>query len=685
MTIATVNSSLTISQAKELDEDARLEFLRSAWKTEDDLLFGVFHSWNHRPRGIEWFLTDIHNSFGEPLDYPLVDLDAKFSLHKCAPHVELRSKDNSRRDAGHLPSLESKIVRARFRMAMHEGQADEDNPLLIYFSVQDVSAVVELPRAMLSLSEKGFVLSESLYTAIISEREPELSNAVIKLQAKKEDLSVKVSEAEVALAKAKENADQKMSEKQVAVAKEIDKLMTSTAKKKMEIADSLEVLKAEREVHQNKLDSLHASLKALEPKQEELERNADLYFRVGLLGGDEYRQIKEVTSRRSNSDAFDDKVSGIVQRYLARERSLLYPRYLIDEFLSLLLTHDLILLTGTSGVGKTSLVRGTADAIGGTWHVIPVKPNWMSSEDLVGFMHPTSRRFHPGPLLDAFDAADMDKTRLHLICLDEMNLARIEYYFSDFISGLEDRDKSRVSLYPQAIADELKELARLNIPLPEAHSSPWRAPIRMIPENVRFVGCLNVDDTTQPLSPKLRDRAHVMRLTNSAPVRLSDISRELEDEGPIESIALDATKLPSRTEYPKLDEQSQVYRKMEDWSRKFLAPLGSPVSARVMRQAMWYDIQFASSTGATLGSQLPLNSILLHKILPRFTFDGKQKIPGGSRNKLELLTDFMNDLRTSCKPEEWTKYQMQPLQAADEIERIIENASVCDDMVDYWA
>ena len=102
----------------------------------------------------------------------------------------------------------------------------------------------------------------------------------------------------------------------------------------------------------------------------------------------------------------------------------------------------MIVLSGSSGSGKTSLCREYARVTGSICHVIPVKPNWTSAEDLLGFYSPIEKRYLKTPFLNALLEASKDPSHLHIICLDEMNLARPEYYFADFLSVLETRSSN---------------------------------------------------------------------------------------------------------------------------------------------------------------------------------------------------------------------------------------------------
>lgn len=164
-------------------------------------------------------------------------------------------------------------------------------------------------------------------------------------------------------------------------------------------------------------------------------------------------------------------------------------------------------LAGPSGTGKSSLPRLYAEALG----VLPeflslaVRPDWLDDRDLFGAFNALAGRFEPAPsglidrLIAAHEDARRDRGGLYLVCLDEMNLARVEHYFSQLLSILERPAGSR----------QLELFARGLL----ASDDPY-GPYRTLPihENLRFVGTVNVDETTHFFSPKVLDRASIVLL-----------------------------------------------------------------------------------------------------------------------------------------------------------------------------
>jgi len=194
------------------------------------------------------------------------------------------------------------------------------------------------------------------------------------------------------------------------------------------------------------------------------------------------------------------------------------PRVLRAFHTSLKIAHDspLLVLAGISGTGKSLLPKRYASAMGIQLLSVPVQPRWDSPQDLLGFFNHLQDKYVPTELVRALMQVDRHNKHasaptdrflaapdaLLLVLLDEMNLARIEYYFSDFLSVLENR-RDGVNLSDKS----QRRNAELMLDISDA-----KGPIPICADrNVFFVGTMNEDESTQTLSDKVVDRANVMR------------------------------------------------------------------------------------------------------------------------------------------------------------------------------
>jgi Chromosome segregation ATPases len=209
-----------------------------------------------------------------------------------------------------------------------------------------------------------------------------------------------------------------------------------------------------------------------------------------------------------------------------RQLGLQFPQRVLWAFHTSLKVTDvspLVVLAGISGTGKSELPRRYAEAMGLHFLNVAVQPRWDSPQDMFGFFNYLENRYRATELgraliqMDPFYAeagrgwrppenwANNSLSRhLLLVLLDEMNLARVEYYFSEFLSRLEIRRGIR--------RDNSSDRRNAEIGL-EIGASGGHSPVMnvFVDRNVLFVGTMNEDETTQTLSDKVVDRANVLR------------------------------------------------------------------------------------------------------------------------------------------------------------------------------
>jgi hypothetical protein len=189
----------------------------------------------------------------------------------------------------------------------------------------------------------------------------------------------------------------------------------------------------------------------------------------------------------------------------AKDQGLLYTEADLINFHTAMKTSSLVVLAGRSGTGKSRLIQLYGHTLGMDEQqlvIIPVRPSWGDDADLLGYVDINHMVYRPGNsgLLHALSQAALNPDRLYLICLDEMNLARIEHYFSQLLSALElEVPFRRLRLYQDDLSPQLHN----------SHQYPATLPLG---DNLLFAGTVNLDESTYHLSDKVLDRANVIKL-----------------------------------------------------------------------------------------------------------------------------------------------------------------------------
>ncbi|PST37405.1 MULTISPECIES: McrB family protein [Clostridium] len=199
--------------------------------------------------------------------------------------------------------------------------------------------------------------------------------------------------------------------------------------------------------------------------------------------------------------------------YHSQKRNLFYN---VKDFVNIhtaLKCSSLVILSGLSGTGKSAIVDIYARALGinntgnpdeNRLLFIPVRPSWNDDSDLLGYVdlvHMVYRASDSG-FVDFLVRAQKEenKNKLFIVCFDEMNLARVEHYFSQFLSLLERPANQReLQLYDKQYSGRLY------------NSTEYPNRIK-IGDNVKFIGTVNIDESTYHFSDKVLDRANVIQL-----------------------------------------------------------------------------------------------------------------------------------------------------------------------------
>ena len=124
------------------------------------------------------------------------------------------------------------------------------------------------------------------------------------------------------------------------------------------------------------------------------------------------------------------------RNYAASELGLYYSMDDIRRFVAGMAVSKILILQGMSGTGKTSLAHAFGEFVDNRSTVIPVQPMWKERTDLIGYYNEFTKRFNETVLLEKMYEANLSQD-IYVTVLDEMNIARVEYYFAEFLSLLE--------------------------------------------------------------------------------------------------------------------------------------------------------------------------------------------------------------------------------------------------------
>ena len=190
------------------------------------------------------------------------------------------------------------------------------------------------------------------------------------------------------------------------------------------------------------------------------------------------------------------------RNYAASRLKLYYDIEDIRRFIAGMSVSHILILQGMSGTGKTSLAHAFGSFIDNSSTVIPVQPMWKERTDLVGYYNEFTKRFNETLLLEKMYEANYSKD-IYVTVLDEMNIARVEYYFAEFLSLLElpNPDERYLDVVSDKWTTDPKELKDGRIKLPV---------------NMWFVGTANNDDSTFAISDKVYDRAMILNLDSKS-------------------------------------------------------------------------------------------------------------------------------------------------------------------------
>lgn len=282
------------------------------------------------------------------------------------------------------------------------------------------------------------------------------------------------------------------------------------------------------------------------------------------------------------------------RRYAASQMKLYYTPEIVRRFVAGMAASKLLILEGISGTGKTSLPYSFSRYLSNPSTIVSVQPSFRDRTELLGYFNEFSKRFNETEFLRALYEANYrpDPT---LIVLDEMNLARIEYYFAEMLSVLEmpNKDEWVLDLVPTA----------------------WDGdPIKMdggkihVADSTWFIGTANNDDSTFTITDKVYDRAMPIELNE----RADAFECEVQPHCNVTAEHLEYLFQKAQVDYPISDELMDKMQKLDNYLiTRFKLSFGN----RIMKQLYDFIPVYVACGGTELGG---MDYIVARKVLKKF-------------------------------------------------------------------
>lgn len=300
--------------------------------------------------------------------------------------------------------------------------------------------------------------------------------------------------------------------------------------------------------------------------------------------------------------------------YAASNLQLYYTPEIVRRFVAGMASSKLLILEGISGTGKTSLPYSFSRYMNNPATIVSVQPSFRDRTELLGYFNEFSKRFNETEFLRALYEANYrpDPT---LIVLDEMNLARIEYYFAEMLSVLEmpSKDEWVLDLVPTAWQGDPERLKDGKLPVSD---TTW------------FIGTANNDDSTFTITDKVYDRAMPIELND----RADAFECELHPQCFITAEHLQALFEQAKLDHPISEEMLDNLEKLDSYlSTRFKLSFGN----RIIKQMYDFVPVYVACGGTELGG---MDYIIARKVLKKFESMNVSFV----RDEITGLIDYMD-------------------------------------------
>ena len=314
------------------------------------------------------------------------------------------------------------------------------------------------------------------------------------------------------------------------------------------------------------------------------------------------------------------------RNYASNKLKLYYDISDIRRFIAGMAVSHILILQGMSGTGKTSLAHAFGSFVDNSSTIIPVQPMWKERTDLVGYYNEFTKKFNETLLLEKMYEANYSEN-MYITVLDEMNIARVEYYFAEFLSLLElpNPDERYIDVVSDKWDNDPSQLKDGRIKLPE---------------NMWFIGTANNDDSTFAISDKVYDRAMILNLDNKS-------ARFVAPKTEKTHISYEQFKKLVAEAIEEYDVSARNKKRLEELDKYLIEHFHITFGNRIMKQIRTYIPVYIACGGDELEA---LDDILSKKVIRKL----ETQNPIYLRNAAEGLVSYINELfgqdkMTLCK------------------------------------
>ncbi len=336
-----------------------------------------------------------------------------------------------------------------------------------------------------------------------------------------------------------------------------------------------------------------------------------------------FYRLTDIDTQQKNAKpaVYNNNVTleGICQQfrdYAASQLHLYYSLDMIRTFIASFAASRLIIMQGISGTGKTSLAYAFGKFVENDSTIIPVQPSWRDRSDLLGYFNEFTKRFNETELLSTIYEAGYNDD-VYIAVLDEMNIARVEYYFAEFLSILEmpSPEEWVVNIVPDHWALDPKKLEGGKLHLPR---------------NMWYIGTANNDDSTFAISDKVYDRAMILDIDSRA---------ERFSAPPTQSLRLSADTFEkllkeAANRYRISDENLEKINQLDTY---IIQHLRVAFGNRIMNQFYRFVPAYMACGGEELRG---IDYILCKKVLRKFENQNMAYI----RDEIDDLCDYLDEM-----------------------------------------